>query len=172
MASNNNTQSSTRNLFLDNAVGDITAENLRTFVDNIFEDGEVNISKFTSLTNFESGDVSKVYEGSLVVCTEEDKGLYISLSNQPTSRTFLVQISNYELQPTDLEKSNFESIGVAGQYMFTVEYKDNLVDFFVDAEKLRASRLMLNSTPGINGTTIVLVDPLLGGEEVEIVSYK
>lgn len=172
MASNNNTQNTTRNLFLDNTVGDITAESLRTFVDNIFSDGEVKVNKYASLAAFEAGDVSTVYEGSLVVCTGSDKGLYIALSNQPTSQSLLTQISNFEVQPTALVKTNTEVTATVGQYIIFAEYKDNLVDLYIDAEKIRNSEYVLNSTAISNGTMIVLTDPLLGGEEVEIISYK
>jgi len=173
MASNN-TKNETLNLFLDNVYGNITAADLRTFVSNIFDDKEVVVRKYVNLDAFEIADNSNVFEGSLVVITgstDAENGLYISLSNQPTSRTNLLQVSN-NTTPAQLIKTNYEFVAHAGQFLFNVEFLDNNVDVFVDGSKWAASEIMMsNGGVGI-GTVITFIEPLAGGEAVEIICYK
>ncbi len=172
MASNNTRYNSTKNLFLDNTIGDITASDLRAFVDNIFIDSEVKTQKFKSIVNFESGDVSNVYEGTLVLFTEEDKGLYISLSNQPASISLLVKIAGDVNDSSSLDRNSLDYIAGEGQYLFAAEYRDNYVDVFVDGKKIADSNVITNSTETTNGSIIALTTALIGEEKVEIVCFK
>jgi len=174
MASNNNTKNIILQLFADNAVGNISAETIRNFINSIFDDSEVIINKFDTLDNFELQDNITVYEGSIVAITntvDSEQGLYISTINQPKERKFLNQLSS-NIKEVSSVKSSLELIANTGQNIFNVVYTDNLIDLYVDGSKISASKVQLNSQIGVNGTNITLIYPyvLQGGEEVEIIS--
>jgi len=154
-------------LFADNTVGNITAATIRQFITDIFDDKEVAINKFPTLSKFEEQDNSSIYEGSLVVITNstpEEKGLYISTINQPRERKFLVQISN-NTSPIPERKENYEYKASQGQNVFACNYSDDLVEVYVDGKKIRKSQVIANS-----GTTITLLQPLDKDQEVEIIT--
>jgi len=170
---NNNNKQRLLNLFADNINGEITAGTLRDFIETIFDDKEENIILFDSLEAFEYAPAEqreKIYEGSFVAITnssDEENGLYLSLMNQPQQREFLKQISsNSKLSKATV--NYVEYTAQDGQYLFNVEYSDNLVEVYVDGNKRPASRVQLNSTPTNNGTSVILLDPAFAGQLVEI----
>jgi len=164
---NNNKKDILLRLFADNTVGNITAETLRKFIEDIFNDKEVIINKFPTLDKFEEQDNNTIYEGSLVSIynsTPEENGLYISQINQPKERKFLTQISN-NVNPISFKKENYEYLSSQNQNVFACNYSDDLVDVYVNGIKIKKSQIIANT-----GTSITLLSPLNKGDEVEIIS--
>ncbi len=86
-------QDETRNLFLDNIVDNISAKDMRDFVDNIWQDKEKNIQKIDRLADFDETDIEK---DDLVFVTGGDldeQGIYINPILNPTF-TDLVKITS------------------------------------------------------------------------------
>jgi len=185
---NNNKKDILLRLFADNTIGNITAATLRQFIEDIFEDKEHNINKFSTLDKFEEQENSDIYEGSLVAITNstsEENGLYISQINQPRERKFLTQISNKVNLLTET-KHTYEYTAKQGQNIFACNYTYNLVDVYVNGKKIRGSQIVYNSgassiptsqnvnrvpgVPGTLGTSVTLLTPLNKGDEVEIIS--
>lgn len=172
---NNNNKERILNLFADNVSGEITAGTLREFINTIFDDSEVIINSFASLQSFEDSQAEQradIYEGSLVAVTNssnEENGLYVSTMNQPSERSFLAQISNNSKLST-ASVTSYESTAQEGQFQFSAIYSANLVNVYVDGKKIRESRTILNSSTGLDGTFVILLDPATQGQEVEIVA--
>jgi len=97
MASNNPSLDAALALFLDNIVGDITAQDMRIFVENVFNDKEVKINKFPEFSDLFASN-TEVYEHSLVTIYDphlkDEMGLYLSLANQPTAQSQFIKITN------------------------------------------------------------------------------
>jgi len=97
MASNNISRDEALSLFLENINGDITAEDMRLFVNGIFDDKEVIIRKYQEFDDLIT-DNADVYEGSLVAIYGDnclsDLGIYMSLANQPTSSSQFKKLTN------------------------------------------------------------------------------
>lgn len=164
---NNNKKDILLRLFADNTVGNITAATLRQFITDIFDDKEVIINKFPTLSKFEEQDNPTIYEGSLVAITNstpEENGLYISQINQPRERKFLVQISN-NVKPITERKEVFEYSASQGQNVFACTYSEDLVEVYVNGKKIRKSRVIANT-----GTSITLLDPLNKDDIIEIIT--
>ncbi len=78
-------QNETTNLFLDNIVGNITADDLRSFVDNVWIDKENPIHKITNLSDIETVELGKIDKDDTILCTQgTDEGVYIALVKNPT----------------------------------------------------------------------------------------
>lgn len=95
MATNNNIKDQVLLLFPDNNNSEITAANMRMYVEAIFAESEVVINKIDTLGNLAFNN-STIYEGSLVVIHNDipsNIGIYVSRVNQPTNPSQLVQIS-------------------------------------------------------------------------------
>jgi len=164
---NNNKKDILLRLFADNTVGNITAETLRKFIDDIFEDKEVIINKFTTLEKFEEQDNPTIYEGSLVSIyksTPKENGLYISQINQPKDRKFLTQISN-NISPVSEKRENYEYIASKNQNVFACNYSEDLVEVYVNGRKIKKSQIITNT-----GTSVTLLSPLNKDDEVEILT--
>ena len=170
---NNNTKQNLLNLFADNVAGEITANTIRKFIEDVFDDKEVHIAKFDSLSSFNSSlDTQKtlIFEGSLVAITNStdiENGLYISLANLPKTSDLLMQFSSN----SKITKSKVTYTDVTaqdGQFAFNAVYTDNLVEVYVDGNKRAQSRIQINSSPTTLGTTVILLDPAVAGEVVEI----
>ncbi len=74
---------STLNLFLDNVVDNITAADMREFVNNVWGDKENSIRKLNNLSNI-TAEVG-IEQNDVIVCTTgADEGLYIALVANPT----------------------------------------------------------------------------------------
>jgi hypothetical protein len=180
MASNNIKKKQILNQFQDNEVGNITAGNLRNFINSIFDDKEVIVKKFATLDAFEASPIEDrqyIYEDSLVVIsnsTDLETGIYISLTNQPQSRSQLSQIANAVISEdvNNLTKTSTEYIAFNGQYFFEVEYKDNFIDVFINGKKLRESELILDNNGVGQGNIITLKIPLSTNDYVDIVSFN
>jgi hypothetical protein len=180
MASNNIKKKQILNQFQDNEVGNITAENLRNFINSIFDDKEVTIKKFATLDAFEASpieDRQDIYENSLVVIsnsTDIETGIYISLTNQPQTRDQLSQIANAVVsnEITNLTKTNTEHIAFNGQYFFEVQYKDNLIDVFVNGKKIASSDIILDNGGIGQGNLVTLKTPLSTNDFVELVALN
>lgn len=101
-------------LFPDNADNEISAADMRTYVNTIFSDKETQIVKVDTVVNLSSKN-SEIYEGSLVVIWNDVNssriGVYISKVNQPTSITDLIQLSTITGEDVD------------GSINFTYDYK-------------------------------------------------
>ena len=97
MASNNTTRDEVLALFPDNTNYEITAEDLRTYVNAIFSDKEVVILKLLNLSMLGANN-THIYEGSLVVIygdADTSKiGIYLSKINQPIGEPDLIQLSS------------------------------------------------------------------------------
>jgi len=164
---NNNKKDILLRLFADNTVGNITAETLRKFIDDIFEDKEVIINKFTTLEKFEEQDNPTIYEGSLVSIynsTPKENGLYISQINQPKDRKFLTQISN-NISPISEKRENYEYKASKNQNVFACNYSEDLVEVYVNGKKIKKSQVIANT-----GTSVTLLSPLNKDDEVEILT--
>ena len=96
MASNNNLKDQILALFPDNNNFEITAADIRTYVEAIFSDKEVVVIKLRNLSDLAANNAN-IYEGSLVVIYQDadpnNVGIYLSTTNQPTSPSELIQVS-------------------------------------------------------------------------------
>jgi hypothetical protein len=180
MATNDFRKKQILNQFQDNEYGNITAENCRNFINSIFDTTEVIVKKFETLDAFEAApDTEKqyIYEGSLVAITNDlpaVTGIYVSLTNQPKVRNQLQLIANLvpNVENYTLVKTNYEVVAFDGQYFFHVEYWNNLVDVYVNGEKIRDSQVILDNNGTGAGTTVTLKNPVIANDLVEIVAYK
>lgn len=174
MASNNTNKNTLLQLFADNIVGNITASTLRTFISSIFDDKEVQVNKFTTLSSFEAQPNLNIYEKSLVVIynsTPDENGVYISLINQPQDRQYLMLISSAD-KVENMTKVVYEFSASDSQNVITgLNYTGNLVDVFVDGIKYRDSLITKNSTLTTNGTNIILNTGLELNSNVEVICY-
>ena len=167
--SNNNNKQTILNLFLDNIVGNITAETLRNFISTIFDDKEVIIKKFDSTEIFNAAsedEKSDIYENSLIIIKNdnENNGVYLSLKNQPQSITDFVRISN-NFSYDNYTKTVYEYTAFEDQFYFECQYSDNLVDVYKNGLKIKNSDIVMNE----NGDNIVLKNKAENGDEIEIV---
>jgi len=96
MATNNFTKDDVLALFPDNANYEITAADMRQYVEAIFNDKEVVIVKIPTLSDLAFNNFS-IYEGSLVVIYLDSDpsliGIYMSKINQPVIISDLIQLS-------------------------------------------------------------------------------
>jgi len=95
--SNNDLKDQILALFPDNNNYEITAADMRIYIEAIFGDKEVVIIKIRNLSDLPANN-SNIYEGSLVVIysdvNSDNIGLYLSKVNQPTNPSDLIQLSN------------------------------------------------------------------------------
>jgi len=95
---NNTVKDSILTLFPDNNTNEISAADMRTYVEGVFADKEVKVSKINTLSNLAANNAN-IYEGTLVVVYRDNIvgniGLYISTVNQPTSSSELIQITSF-----------------------------------------------------------------------------
>ena len=164
---NNNTKNIILQLFADNTVGNITAQTMRDYINAIFDDSEVIINRFQTLSNFEAQDNPTIYEGSIVAITDavdSEQGLYIATINQPRERQFLTQLSS-NIKANSGVTTPYEYTANANQNIFACNYTDNQVIVYVDGKKVRDSQVMTQAN-----SSITLVTALNGGEEVEIIA--
>lgn len=93
---NNTTKDQVLTLFPDNNNNEINAADMRTYVEAVFDDKEVYVTKLRRITDL-AGSNANIYEGSLVVVFNDPDpqkiGIYISKLNQPTVEHDLQQIS-------------------------------------------------------------------------------
>ena len=86
----------TLNLFPDNTDGDITASDMREFVNNVWFDKERKINKYPTLQDAFSD--SNLYQLDIFLITKEPvqskNGIYVSLINQPNYENEIVQVAN------------------------------------------------------------------------------
>ena len=112
MASSNNTKDQILALFPDNNNFEIAAADMRTYVEAIFSDKEVIIIKIKSIADLAANNAN-IYEGSLVVIYNDidnnNVGIYLSTTNQPTDISELIQISKI----TGVSDGSFERGGLA-----------------------------------------------------------
>ncbi len=94
---NNDTKNRVLELFPDNNKYDISALDLRTFVEAVFNDREVKVIKISSSLDIPFNS-SEIYEGSLVIIyrgiSSDEVGIYLSTVNQPTNINQLIRISS------------------------------------------------------------------------------
>jgi len=93
---NNIIKDQTLNLFPDNVNGEITASDMRQFIDNIWWDKERKINKFKTLQDaFVYPDL---YQLDLFLIVEEQNdsknGVYVALVNQPVNEGEIFQVAN------------------------------------------------------------------------------
>ena len=88
---NNNTHQATIDLFPDNVDNEITARDLRTGFNNVFNDTETQIVKLPSLSDLPTS--TNIYEGTLVIIYQEEIGIYLSTRNQPQTSLGLIKIA-------------------------------------------------------------------------------
>ena len=163
---NNNTKQIILQMFADNTVGNISAETMRIFINDVFNDSEVKFNKFQTLQEFEAQDNPTIYEGSLVVIfnsSPAEQGIYYSTINQPKDRKFLNQLSSNLTSDTGIT-TTYEYVANANQNIFACNYTDDLVTVYIDGFKVRESQIMTDAK-----TSITLIEPLTGGEDVEII---
>jgi len=93
MASNNNTKQIILDLFIDNVTNDISASDMRSFINSSFDTKEEIIIKIDTLNNL-SANNSNIYEGSLVIIWNDkpNNGVYLSVINQPLDINDLILI--------------------------------------------------------------------------------
>jgi len=117
MASNNTTEQEVLALFPDNFDNEISAEDMRTYVNSVFSDKETKVIKIDSVINL-SANNSNIFEGSIVIFWNDYNqnriGVYISKINQPTTITDLIQISTITGEDVD------------GSINYTVDFEENL----------------------------------------------
>lgn len=89
---NNTTEQDIIALFPDNVDNEISAEDMRTSINGIFTDRQENIVKIADFS--ELSILNNIYESTLVVVyTGIDKGLWLSIINQPQDSTNLIKIA-------------------------------------------------------------------------------
>lgn len=88
-------QSQTIDLFPDNTVSAITAADLRTFVNNIFNYKEAVIIKIDKISNLGTNNL-KIFKDSIVVVYDDgvDTGIYVSNINNPARIEDLSKLSD------------------------------------------------------------------------------
>ena len=83
-------------LFSDNTNGDITASDMRTFVDGVWADKERKINKYKLLND--AYNDNNLYQLDIFIIVEEPldskNGIYVSLINQPNNETEIAQVAN------------------------------------------------------------------------------
>jgi len=93
---NNDTKDRVLALFPDNNEYDISAGDMRAYIEAIFSDKEVQVIKIATSNDIPFNNTN-IYEGSLVVIyrgtTPDEKGLYLSTINQPLDISQLIRIS-------------------------------------------------------------------------------
>ena len=103
---NNTTKDEVLALFPDNFTNDITAADMRTYVEAVFSDSEVYVNKIATLTNMPSQN-ENIYEGSIMIIWGDPNpnriGLYISKINQPLVLEDLIQISSITKEDVPFE---------------------------------------------------------------------
>jgi len=96
MSSNNNLKDQVLALFPDNNNFEITAQDMRLYIEAIFGDKEVVIIKIKQMSDLAFNN-SRIYEGSMVVIYNDANpdrvGIYLSKVNQPTVETDLIQVT-------------------------------------------------------------------------------
>lgn len=94
---NNTTKNQVIALFPDNNNQEISAADMRSYVEAIFSDKETKIIKINSLNNLAFNN-SEIYEGSFVAIWGDGNqnriGLYISKINQPVILSDLIQLTS------------------------------------------------------------------------------
>ena len=77
-------------LFQDNFNNEISAQDMRTYIEAIFDEKEEPVIKIPTLAVLASNN-TKIYEGSLVVVYNDltNTGIYLSKINQPAAVTDL-----------------------------------------------------------------------------------
>lgn len=88
---NNTTESDLISLFPDNTDNLISANNLRTCINGTFSNLETKIIKINSSSDLPLN--TNIFEGSLVVIYGlQDRGIYLSLVNQPQLLDNLIKL--------------------------------------------------------------------------------
>ncbi len=89
---NNTTKDEILALFPDNADNEISAADIRVYINAIFEKEE-KIIKIDNLVNLAANNTN-IYEGSLVIFYNDtnNQGLYLSIVNQPELLSELIKI--------------------------------------------------------------------------------
>jgi len=86
----------TLNLFPDNTDGDITASDMRQYVENVWKDKERKINKYPTLS--EAFQHPELYQLDIFLITKEPiqskNGIYVALINQPNNENEIVQVAN------------------------------------------------------------------------------
>ncbi|MCD6435372.1 MAG: hypothetical protein J7L15_03210, partial [Clostridiales bacterium] len=115
---------STLNLFLDNIVDNISAEDMRLFVENVWSDKENSVRKISNLSQI--ADQIGIEQNDIIICTEgTDEGMYIALVKDPE----IANLQKITSQTTEipggidgqiLSLNNGELIWVDRDYTFQV----------------------------------------------------
>ena len=104
MASNNTTEQDILALFPDNFTNEISAADMRNYVNLLFNDREVKVVKVDTVVNLAANNAD-IYEGTLVTIwadyNQNRVGLYLSKVNQPTLITDLIQLSSITGEDVD-----------------------------------------------------------------------
>ncbi len=106
------------NLFLDNISGDITPEDMRTFVNSVYDSQENLIRKITDISDFTFSDYM-VNKNDLIVINEEGNpnnknGLYLASKDNPL-------IEDLELISSDIEINDILNSGNNNDILSTLD---------------------------------------------------
>lgn len=90
---NNTIRDEILGLFDDNANNEISAADMRTYINAIFASKEEIVTKISTATDLAANNTN-IYEGSLIIVYNDgvNTGLYLSPVNQPTDITELIKI--------------------------------------------------------------------------------
>ena len=169
MASNNTTKQDILALFPDNTNNEITAEDLRISVENLFNDKETPILRIDRLNNLAFNN-TRIYEGSLlIIYADNNTGLYLSKINQPLLDTDLIKIAEIN---SNIQVQEFEYIAAQDQVNFTgndnngkdlsLNVNNNNVSIYRNGRKILSHEFTFNNnsvillTPSSENDTIVV----------------
>lgn len=134
MASSNTIKNDILALFPDNNTREISASDVRAFVEGVFGDREVVIVKIATASDLASQS-SKIFEDSIVIVYNEpaNNGVYLSVTNNPYSLTQLKKIAGLLEGTATGNLSSDGSVPMDSDYfpsnpkdLATKEYADSL----------------------------------------------
>lgn len=100
---NNTIKDQVLSLFHDNSNNEISAADMRVYIEAIFNSKEEKIVKINALANLAANN-SKIYEGTLVIIYGDEasyNGVYLSKVNQPTLILDLIKITGLIQTPNN-----------------------------------------------------------------------
>lgn len=134
MASSNILKDQILELFPDNNTKEITAADMRIFVNSIFDSKEEFVQKIETADDIKLNN-SKIFENSVVIIWNDyiNNGVYISKANNPISILQLIKIANLSTTTEDdSDLSNF-----INQYNKNKNYSDSLYFYDLDGNIIK-----------------------------------
>ena len=160
---NNGTKDQILDLFPDNNEYEISARDMRTYIEAIFGDKEVQVIKIASASDIPFNN-EHIYEGSLVVIYrggDIETGLYISTINQPLDITQLIKVAGLGGGGSSLPPGQDGDIliykdgsWIASEKLSNIQSKTELIDLYKEAENNYFKEILYNTEGNITQINI------------------